>query len=189
MSNLFQIQAAHQICFRISRLSSLGRLWAVKSWQSWKNGILLFDDFKYWNIGCNFLLNSNLFHLGHSCACLAVHLSCKEFSSNSDDCLLMRLEQQKMLIFSLKGCDLLIYIISIIYISIINCDKAILLLQLCYSRNVLHNLILSSTIITTISKYQSRLEDWCAPWCARRPQCWLPVENRLLFLVSVGFWS
>ena len=105
MSNLFQIQAAHQICFRISRLSSLGRLWAVKSWQSWKNVILLFDDLKYCNIGCNFLLNSNLFHLGHSCACLAVHLSCKEFSSNSDDCLLMRLEQQKLLIFSLKGRD------------------------------------------------------------------------------------
>ena len=67
----------------------------------------------------------------------------------------MRLEQQKLLIFSLKGRDLLI--------RIINGDKAILLLQLCYSRNVLHNLILSSTIITTISKYQSRLEDWCAP--------------------------
>ena len=127
---------------------------------------------KIWNIGCNFLLNSNLFHLGHSCACLAVHLSCKEFSSNSDDCLLMRLEQQKLLIFSLKGRDLLI--------RIINGDKAILLLQLCYSWNVLHNLILSSTIITMISKYQSRLADWCAPWCARHPQCWLPVENRLV---------
>ena len=181
MSNLFQIQAAHQICFRISRLSSLGRLWAVKSWQSWKNVILLFDDLKYCNIGCNFLLNSNLFHLGHSCACLAVHLSCKEFSSNSDDCLLMRLEQQKLLIFSLKGRDLLI--------RIINGDKAILLLQSCFSRNVFHNLILSSTIITMISKYQSRLADWCAPWCARHPQCWLPVVNRLVFLASVGFWS
>ena len=69
-----------------------------------------------------------------------------------------------------------------------NGDKAILLLQLYYSWNVRHNLILSSTIITTISKYQSRLEDWCAPWCARHPQCWLPVENRLVLLASLGWW-